>query len=311
MEERRPPKGLIVDLITPLYDTGIIDKKSLHNLLKRVLPHVDGVLLGSPRVGEGRSLGLDHKVDLLESALALIGDDTPILFWITGESSEGTKKILAELEDLLRTGDYRGNVFWLDSPLYYHSNRGLYSHYEELTSLAGNPLVLHNDPGLIELLDRPLKRSNIRTSIVKDLGVMEGITGLVFCGSLVRVTNYQKSLSRRSDFRVYDGDETRFLEHPSMSGIVSMGANVAPRMWSTITRSSLGIREDKDPGRLFELGALLRDLLMIYRKNPVRIIKKALFDLKVIDSLACTAKTDPLQDTATPLVEFLSNYHIQ
>jgi len=311
MEERRPPKGLIVDLITPLYDTGIIDKKSLHNLLKRVLPHVDGVLLGSPRVGEGRSLGLDHKVDLLESALALIGDDTPILFWITGESSEGTKKILAELEDLLRTGDYRGNVFWLDSPLYYHSNRGLYRHYEELTSLADNPLVLHNDPGLIELLDRPLKRSNIRTSIVKDLGVMEGITGLVFCGSLVRVTNYQKSLSRRSDFRVYDGDETRFLEHPSMSGIVSMGANVAPRMWSTVTRSSLGIREDKDPGRLFELGALLRDLLMIYRKNPVRIIKKALFDLKVIDSLACTAKTDPLQDTATPLVEFLSNYHIQ
>lgn len=310
MEERRPPKGLIADLITPFYDTGGIDKRSLHRLLKRVLPHVDGVLLGSPRVGEGRSLGLDHKVDLLESALALIGDDTPILFWISGESSEGTKKILAALEDLLSTCDYRGNVFWLDSPLCYHSNRGLYKHYEELTSLANNPFVLHNDPGLIELLDRPLKRSNIRTSIVKELGVMEGITGLVFCGSLTRVNNYQKSLSRRSDFRVYDGDETRFLEHPSMSGIISMGANVAPGIWGTITRSSLGIREDEDPGRLFELGALLKELLRIYRENPVRIMKKALFDLNVIESPACTPKTEPLQDNATPLVEFLSHHHL-
>jgi len=311
MDERRPPKGLIVDLITPLSDTGGIDRGSLRRLLERVLPHVDGVLLGSPRVGEGRSLGLNHKVDLLASALALIGDDTPMFFWISGESSEATLEILVALEDTLRTVDYRGNVFWLDSPLYYHSNRGLYKHYEELTSLADNPIVLHNDPGLIEFLDRPLKRSNIRTSIVKELGVMEGIRGLVFCGSLARVNNYQRSLSRRSDFRVYDGDETRFLEHPSMSGIVSMGANVAPEVWSMITRSSLGIRDDEDPGRLFELGALLRDLWRMYRENPVRIIKEALVDLKVIAFPACTPKTEPLRDSVTPLVEFLSHYHLQ
>lgn len=310
MEERRPPKGLIVDLITPLYDKGGIDKRSLEGLLKRVLPHVDGVLLGSPRVGEGRALGLDWKVDLLENAIALIGGEKPILFWISGESSEGTKNILSALEDRVSALDYRGTVFWLDSPLYYHSNRGLYEHYEELTSFARNPFVLHNDPGLIDLLDRPLKRSNIRTSIVKELGCMEGIRGLVFCGSLARVNNYQKSLRRRSDFRVYDGDETRFLEHPSMNGIVSMGANVAPGIWGTITRSSLGIREDEDPGRLFELGTLLKDLLRIYREDPVRIMKKALFDLNVIGFPACTPGTQPLQDSATPLVEFLSHHHL-
>jgi dihydrodipicolinate synthase/N-acetylneuraminate lyase len=309
MEERRAPKGLIVDLITPLYDKGGIDKRSLHRLLKGVLPHVDGVLLGSPRVGEGRALGLDLKVNLLEYAMALIGGERPILFWISGESSEGTKKTLSALEDLLSTCEYRGSVFWLDSPLYYHSNRGLYKHYEELISLARNSFVLHNDPGLIELLDRPLKRPNIRTSIVKELGVIEGITGLVFCGTLARVNNYQKSLRRRSDFRVYDGDETRFLEHPSMSGIVSMGANVAPGIWGTITRSSLGIREE-DPGKLFELGTLLKDLLRIYRENPVWIMKKALFDLKVIDSPACTPSTEPFQGNATPLVEFLLHHHL-
>ena len=310
MDEKRPPKGLIVDLITPLDETGGIDKRGLHRLLKRILPHAHGVLAGSPRIGEGRSLGLDQKVELLESVIALIGGEVPILFWISGESPEGTKKILSILEDRLSSCDYKGNVFWLDSPLYYHSNRGLCKHYAELTSLAKNPFVLYNDPSLIELLDRPLKRSNIRTSIVKELGGMEAIKALVFRGSLARANNYQRSVSRRPVFRVYDGDETGFLVHPSMSGVVSMGANVAPGIWGTITRASLGIREDEDPGTLFELGSLLKDLLRIYRKNPVWIMKKALFDLNVIESPVCTPMTEPLQDNATPLVEFLSHHHL-
>jgi len=310
MEERRAPKGLIVDLLTPLDAKGGVDKKSLHSLLKRVLPHADGVLLGSPRLGEGKALELDSKVSLFEHAMALIGGERPLLFWVSGESSEATKEILSALEDRVSTGAHRGNVFWLDSPLYYHSNRGLYEHYEQLISLARNPFVLYNDPGLIELLDKPLKRSNIRTNILKKLGEMEGLRGLVFCGSLARANNYQKCLRRRLDFRVYDGDEIRFLEHPSMSGVVSMGANVAPGTWGTITRASLGILDNEDPGRLFELGTLLKDLLSIYRENPVRTMKNALYDLGVINSPACTPSTEPSHDNAIPLVEFLSHHHL-
>ncbi len=310
MEERRPPKGLIVDLVTPLCDTGDIDKRSLNSLLRRALPHVDGVLLGSPIMGEGRDLGLDCRVELLEQAMALVDGERPILFWISGESSEDTKKILSALEDHVSACAYKGIVFWLDSPLYYHSNRGLYEYYEKITSLARNPFVLYNDPGLIKILDKPLKRTNMRTNILKDLGEMEGIKGLVFCGSLARANNYQRCLRKRSDFRVYDGDETRFLEHPSMSGVVSMGANVAPETWGAITRASLGMRKDEDPGRLFEMGTLLKDLLKMYRENPVGIMKKALYDLNVIDSPACTSKTEPFHDNATALVEFLSHHHL-
>jgi dihydrodipicolinate synthase/N-acetylneuraminate lyase len=312
MHEMRPPRGLIVDLITPLDHEGGIDRGDLQRLLKRVLPHADGVLLASPLIGEGRALGLEGKLELLEHAMAVIGKETPILFWITEESSEGTKKALSVLEDLVDSSDYRGGVFWLDTPLYYHSNRGLYGHYTELVSMARKPFVLYNDPGLIGLLDRPLKRVNIRTSIVTKLGGIEGIKGLIFRGSLARANHYQKALSRRPDFKVYDGDETRFLEHPSMSGIVSMGANIAPGIWDTITRASLGIRsKEDDPGQLLELATLLRELLRIYRKNPVRIIKKALFDLRVIGSPACTPITEPLEDDTNPLTGFISEHKIQ
>ena len=316
MEAQESPKGLIVDLITPLNDKGGIDSDGLESLLKEVLPYAEAILLAGPQMGEGRGLDVKMKIDLLEKATAFIQGKVPVLFWVSEDSAEGTKKALALLEDLLDSCDYKGMILWVDSPLFYHSNRGLYNHYEDLTSKTGHPFVLYNDPGLIRLLGKPLKRRNIRTNILKDLSRIERLKALIYMGSLTRAHNYQKALNSRPDFRVYDGDETRFLEHPSLSGVVSIGANVAPRIWSQVTRISLGmLREDREkPDYLDEIWAmaqLLKDLMQIYNRNPVWIIKRALFDLKIIGSHACTPVTEPLKEEDNLLAEFISRHHIQ
>ncbi len=315
MEAKRSPKGLIVDLITPLNDKAGIDSEGLDSLLKKVLPYADAVLLAGPQMGEGRGLGVDLKIDLLEKATTLIQGKAPIFFWISEDSVEGTKKALALLEDLLDSCDYKGMVFWLDSPLFYHSNRGLYGHYQDLASNTRHPFVLYNDPGLIELLESPLKRSNIRTNILKDLSNILEIKALILRGSLTRANNYQKALNSRPDFRVYDGDETRFLEHPSLSGVLSVGANIAPGIWSKVTRASLGmLKEDREKGdylnKIWEMARLLKDLMQIYNRNPVWIIKRALFDLKIIGSHACTTVTEPLKEEDNLLAEFISKYNL-
>lgn len=315
MEAKRSPKGLIVDLITPLNDKAGIDSEGLDSLLKKVLPYADAVLLAGPQMGEGRGLGVDLKIDLLEKATTLIQGKAPIFFWISEDSVEGTKKALALLEDLLDSCDYKGMIFWLDSPLFYHSNRGLYDHYQDLASNTKHPFVLYNDPGLIELLESPLKRSNIRTNILKDLSNILEIKALILRGSLTRANNYQKALNSRPDFRVYDGDETRFLEHPSLSGVLSVGANIAPGIWSKVTRASLGmLKEDREKGdylnKIWEMARLLKDLMQIYNRNPVWIIKKALFDLKIIGSHACTPVTEPLKEEDNLLAEFISKYNL-
>ncbi|TET51540.1 MAG: hypothetical protein E3J53_04770, partial [Desulfobacteraceae bacterium] len=262
MEANKLPRGLIVDLITPLDDTGGIDREGLGALLAKVLPHADGILLAGPQMGEGRGLGLQFKVELLEKASAFVQGKVPLFFWISEDSIEATKELLDHLKGILESTGYSGMVFWLDSPLVYHSNRGLYRYYQDLTAMTGRPFVLYNDAGLIKLLEKQLKRSNIRTNILKDLSRIEKIMALVFRGSLTRVNNYQKALNKRPDFKIYDGDEARFLEHPSMSGIVSMGANLAPRIWSTVTRASLGVLEEgeRKPGyvsQIWEMGQFL------------------------------------------------------
>ncbi len=316
MEVNKAPKGLIVDLITPLDNKGDIDNDGLGSLLKKVLPYADAVLLASPQMGEGSGLSLTLKTDLLKEASTFIQGRIPIFFWISEDSAENTEKTLILLEDLLKSYSYKGEVFWLDSPLYYHSNRGLYDHYQDLTLNTRYPFVLYNDPGLINMLKKPLKRCNIRTSILKNLTEIDKIKALIFRGSLTRVNNYQKVLNRRPDFRVYDGDEDRFLEYPSMSGVLSIGANIAPRIWSNVTRASLGLlevdREKRDYlHQIWEMGKLLKDLKKMYIPNPVWTIKRSLVDLNIIGFHACTSATQHYYEKENILTEFISTHAIE
>jgi len=316
MEFNKTPKGLIVDLITPLDDKGDIDNDGLGSLLKKVLPYADAVLLASPQMGEGTDLSLTLKTDLLKKAAAFIQGKIPIFFWISEDSAENTEKTLAFIEDALESHNYEGGVFWLDSPLYYHSNRGLYDHYQDLTLNTRYPFVLYNDPGLITMLERPLKRCNIRTSILKNLAEIGKIKALIFRGSLTRVNNYQKALNRRPDFRVYDGDEDRFLEYPSMSGVLSIGANIAPRIWSNVTRASLGLLEEDREKRdylhqIWEMGKLLKNLRQIYNINPVWTIKRSLVDLNIIGFHTCTSVTHTFYEKDNILTEFISTHTIE
>ena len=315
METDGLPKGLIVDLITPLTDSGDIDEEGLSSLLAKVLPQADGILLAGPQMGEGRGLDKDVKAELLKAVCAFTEGRVPVFFWVSQEAVKGTKEIIAFLEDVLESSRYGGTVFWLDSPLFYHSNRGLYEHYHELTANTAHPFVLYNDAGLIELVEKRLKRGNIRTHILRELGSIEKIRALIFRGALARVNNYQRALNKRPDFKIYDGDEARFLEHPSLSGIVSMGANVASGIWSTITRASLGMLDETERRpdyvhEIWEKGQLLRELMELYRPNPIWRIKKALSDANIIKSPACTSLVQPDEEAENRLTEFISRYGV-
>ena len=316
MQANKAPKGLIVDLITPLDDKGNIDKEGLNSLLERILPFADAILLASPQMGEGTCLSLKLKKALLEKTAGFIRERMPIFFWISGDSVESTKKTITLLEDTLESQKYEGEVFWLDSPLYYHSNRGLYYYYQNITLNTRYPFVLYNDPKLITMVKMSLKRCNIRTSILKKLAEIAKITALIHRGSFTRANNYQKAINRRPDFRVYDGDEARFLEHPSKGGVLSIGANIAPRIWNNITRASLGMfmEEWEKQGyvnQIWEMGKLLENLRQIYTANPVWTIKKSLVDLNIIGSYSCTSAIHPDYEKSDTLTEFISTHSIE
>jgi dihydrodipicolinate synthase/N-acetylneuraminate lyase len=313
MEVLPSPRGLIVDLITPLKKSGDIDGRGLGKQLDRVLPNVQALLLGSPQTGEGKNLGPSQRAELLEKAFVVVRGKVPILIWITHSTEEGTKENLQLLKERLKQRKYTGPVFWVDTPLYYHSNRGLPSHYKDLSTRVNERFLLHNDPELIRQIASTFKRTNIRTSILKELSQMGSIQGLIFLGSLDRARNYQKAVRARGDFRIYDGDESHFLTYPSLSGVVSVGANLAPKSWQKVTASTLNLSgERKDyPDSLQQIwnqGEYLRRLLEIYQNSSAYLIKQVLSDKGILESPTATEMEESTEEKVEDLKALMERY---
>ncbi|MFH1488591.1 MAG: dihydrodipicolinate synthase family protein [Pseudomonadota bacterium] len=307
------PRGLIIDLITPLKKDGEIDGRSLGRMLDRVLPCIQGIFLSSPYMGQGTVLTDLQREDLFEKTLVVVRGRAPILTWITGKDTQDTEKIRLRLEKRKEIRKYTGPLFWVDTPLYYHSNRGLFEHYRRLSSAPGAPFVLHNDPELIQGISRPLKRNNLRTSILKELATLPRIKGLIFLGSLDRARHYQRAVRRRTDFRMYDGDESQFLDYPSRSGLVSAGANLAPKAWNKITAASLNMpgSEKKYPDQLqqlWETGKFLRSMFDMYRGRDLLFMQQALAETGLIESPEGLPGGEKGREDLAPLIALMKKY---
>ncbi|MBW2109340.1 MAG: hypothetical protein JRI36_11855 [Deltaproteobacteria bacterium] len=177
--------------------------------------------------------------------------------------------------------DYRGETYWVDYPIYYHSNRGLPQWYERLSAETDTGFVLGNHAGLIEKRRRAVKHANIRTSVLKKLADEQAIGGLIFTGPLERSMNYRKAVRRRRDFRIYDGEEHAFLGRPSADGVVAGGANLLPRVWQAVTRSSLNRYDTHQqfPDHVYQMlesGVMLKAFYAVYHKNPAAVMKRML-----------------------------------
>ena len=79
MAVRPSPRGLIIDLITPLKKSGDIDGRGLSRHLEGVLPYAQALLLASPRIGEGREMGAEQREELLDKTLGPVQGRIPLL----------------------------------------------------------------------------------------------------------------------------------------------------------------------------------------------------------------------------------------
>lgn len=278
-----PPKGLIIPLVTPLDERGEIDWASLKRLIERTLPSGDALFVAEGMIGEGLSLPNRKRLELLTRAREIVAGRKPLFLSPTAETPEETLKNMITLGKIFSRGPGKETIFWVDLPLWYHSNRKLPNLYLEWARQTPFPILLYNHPSLIAQLGRSLKRRNIRTAVMKRLCENEQIVGLIQVGNLKRTIHYQRAVRSRRDFRFYDGDEMNFLDSPSSSGVVSLGANLFPKEWSEIVAASLTPSED--PGQnllILKQSQKLRELRQVLRAPSVKNLKIALAYLGII-----------------------------
>jgi dihydrodipicolinate synthase/N-acetylneuraminate lyase len=297
MPDAAPPRGLIFELATPLHPDGALDEVSLGRLVGRVISQADGILAGSPDVGEALELSGPTRRQLCSALLTAVAGRAPLFFGITGHTAADTRELAAAVQEECRRLGYGGQVFLVDLPLWYHSNRGLPQACQRLLEGASQPLILLNLPRLISRRAPLFKRRNIRTHVFKKLAALPSIVGLIHQGDMRRFLNYHGAAARRPEFAFYEADEANFLARPGAWGVVSPGAQLFPAFWSLVTRVCLHPEEvDRDPELQMEtwnLSQRLQKLSRAYRLRPAALLKGALTAQGIFSSAALAPGTPP------------------
>jgi dihydrodipicolinate synthase/N-acetylneuraminate lyase len=275
------PKGLICSLALVSSPRRQVASEELRALVSRLHPHVAGIFLDPMFWHPDQDYCGPVSAALLEEATTLLPPGLPLWVRVTGKSADQTIHICQQLETLCRRLRFQGPLAWVDTPLLYHSNRGLTEHYERMLRESQFPLLLDNDPDLIGRMAGKSKRKNIRTAILKRLAQNPSVAGLLHRGDLRRSLHYQRAVRARADFLIYDASERHFLQRPSASGVLSIGANLLPAEWRLITQASVGLdeRNGAEESRfrhLWEVGQRVRTLHRLYSPAPTKVIPAVL-----------------------------------
>jgi hypothetical protein len=275
------PKGLICSLALVSSPREQVASEGLQALVSRLHPHVAGLFLDPMFWHPDQNYCGPVSAALLEEVTTLIPSGLPLWVRITGKNADQTIHICQQLEIVCRRLRFRGPLAWIDTPLLYHSNRGLVEHCERMLGETQYPLLLDNDPALVGRIAGKSKRKNIRTAILKRLAQNPMVAGLLHRGDLRRSLNYQRAVRARPDFLIYDANERHFLQRPSASGVLSIGANLLPTEWRLITQASVGLdeRNGAEESRfrhLWEVGQRIRTLQRLYSPAPTKVIPAVL-----------------------------------
>jgi dihydrodipicolinate synthase/N-acetylneuraminate lyase len=275
------PKGLICSLALVSSPREPVGSDELRALVLRLHPHVAGIFLDPMFWHPDQDYCGPVSVALLEEATTLVPPGVPLWVRITGKSADQTIHICQQLEILCRRLRFQGPLAWVDTPLLYHSNRGLIEHYERMLQESQFPLLLDNDPALVGRIAGKSKRKNIRTAILKRLAQNPMVAGILHRGDLRRSLNYQRAVRARPDFLIYDGSERHFLQRPSASGVLSIGANLLPAEWRLVTQAAVGLddRNDAEESRfrhLWAVGQRVRTIQRLYSPAPTKVIPAVL-----------------------------------
>ncbi len=283
-----PPKGLIVDLVTPLHSDLSLDEAGLGRLVDRVISQADAILAGSPDVGEALELPGATRRRLLAALVDAVAGRAPLFLGITGHSQEETRDLALAVHEDCRRLSPGAPIFLVDLPLWYHSNRGLPQSCRRLLEEVPRPLVLFNLPRLISRRAPVFKHRNIRTYVFKKLATIPGVTGLIHQGEMRRFLNYHYAAAVRTGFAFYEADEENFLSRPGAWGVLSPGAQLFPAFWRLVTRVCLHPEEvAQDPELRLEawnLGQRLQKLARTYRPAPAALLKAALAAQGILDN---------------------------
>ena len=211
-------QGSIVALVTPMDESGAVDKNSLKKLVEYHIEQGTDALVAVGTTGESATLDEDEHCDVIESVVDYVAGRIPV---IAGTGANSTTEAIT----LTRRAKADGADACLIVTPYYNkpTQEGLYLHHKAIAEAVDIPQILYNVPGrtACDMLPETVGRlSHIRNIV----GIKEAT------GELSRVKKIRDLTG--ADFAIYTGDDASSREFCLLggNGTITVTGNVAPRL---------------------------------------------------------------------------------
>jgi dihydrodipicolinate synthase/N-acetylneuraminate lyase len=263
-----PLHGIIPPMVTPLTESGCLDIEGTERLIDHLLTgSVAGLfLLGT--TGEGLSLSIPIREELIRRTCQQVSGRIPVLVGISSTCME-------ESLQMARMACENGADAVVATPPFYilPTASELGEYLNALVSQLPLPLFLYNMPALTRITwDLNLVRSAMENP--KIIGIKDSSGDMKYFQYLCGMGN------QRPDWAIYMGSEELLVPaiHAGAHGGVSGGANVFPSLYAALHQNAEN-RNDRQTAAFLSLAKQVQQLLFPFSSgigDGIRHIKSAL-----------------------------------
>jgi 4-hydroxy-tetrahydrodipicolinate synthase len=250
-------QGSIVALVTPMDESGAVDKGSLKKLVEYHIEQGTDAIVAVGTTGESATLDEDEHCEVIKLVVDYAGGRIPV---IAGTGANATTEAIT----LTRRAQEAGADACLLVTPYYNkpTQEGLYLHHKAIAEAVDIPQILYNVPGrtACDMLPETVGRlSHIRNIV----GVKEAT------GDLSRVKKIRDLTG--DDFALYSGDDATSREFCLLggNGTITVTGNVAPKLVHEMIMAA--IKGDSETASVIDakLAGLHKNLFI--QSNPIPV----------------------------------------
>ncbi|NAS03020.1 4-hydroxy-tetrahydrodipicolinate synthase [Acinetobacter haemolyticus] len=260
-------QGSIVALVTPMFEDGRVDWKSLEKLVEWHIQQGTHSIVAVGTTGEASTLSMEEHTQVIKEVIRVANKRIPI---IAGTGANSTHEAIELTKAAKELG---ADAALLVTPYYNKpTQEGLYQHYKAIAEAVDLPQILYNVPGRtgVDMQNETV----IRLADVKNIVGIKDATGDVPRGkALIDGLN--------GKIAVYSGDDETAWELILLGakGNISVTANVAPKQMSDVCEAALAGDKEKAQS-LNQQIANLHNILFC-ESNPIPV-KWALHEMGYI-----------------------------
>ena len=253
--------GSLVAIATPMRAGGALDLPTLGRLIDFHIENGTAGIVIVGTTGESPTVDVEEHCSLIKAAVDFARGRVPV---IAGTGGNATSEAIALTEFAKKAGAQSG----LSVVPYYNkpTQEGLYRHFRAIAEAVDLPLFLYNVPSRTV--------ADLSNETILRLAQVPGIVGIKDAtADMGRGAELLKALraERREGFAVYSGDDLTALSLMLLGGhgVISVTANVAPKLMAEMCRAAL-------KGDLTTARARNDRLLPLHRKlfveaNPIPV----------------------------------------